>query len=110
MQLERDAAQCGHALVRIHLEVLDAQCDRPGLRLGLLDPQQHIATDHQASNFLFVRVLGDQMADDFATTHHCDPIRDLEDFFQLVRNENDRLAALYQAAQDAEQFNRFLGG
>ena len=48
------------------------------------------------------------MANDLATPHHRDAIGDLEDFLQLMGDENNRFAGAHQVAQNAEEFHGFL--
>ena len=41
--------------------------------------------------------------------HHGDPIGNIDDFAELMRNENNRLAFFGKAAQDLEQTLGLLG-
>ena len=102
VQLERHVAQREDAPVRICREVLDTQGDRPGLGRGLVDPKQDITTHHQPGDLGFVRLFCNQVADDLAPAHHGNLVRDRKDFFELMADENNRLAALDQVAQNAE--------
>ena len=95
--------------------VVDRAALRPEQRLrrlagALVDPQQHLAADHQARQALLGRPCRRQRLDLLAAAQHRDPVGDLEHLVQLVADEDDRLALLGQAAHDREQLLRLLRG
>ncbi len=73
-----------------------------GLGRLLADPQLHVPADHQRGEF----VLGGRrrpLADHRAAAQHGDRVRDGLDFLELVRDEDDRRAAVGELADDPEQ-------
>ena len=79
-------------------------------RRGLLvHPQKHAAPDHQLGELGGAGLGGRQRADHLAAPHDADLVGDRHDLAKLVGDEDDRLALVAQAAQDAEQMVR-LGG
>ena len=64
-------------------EIADAQRDRARLRRRLLDPQQHVAPDHQPRQLGRARLPGLDAADDLAVAHDRHVIGDREHFASL---------------------------
>src|SRR5439155_517749 len=73
------------------------------LRGLLVHPEQDLAADHHGRDLFFVGLLRRQVADHLAPAHDRDPIRDVEDLFEFVADEDDGLAGLDQVAQDDEK-------
>ena len=82
--LEADAAHLLEAAVVRHPQVLQLQQRLAGLRRALLDPQQHLAADHQPRQLLLGRAGRRQRLDRLPATQDGDPVGDLEHLVQLV--------------------------
>ena len=61
------------------------------------------AARHQGEQPLLVHAGDGEMADQLAVAQHGDLVADLEDFFRLVRDEDDPFAFVAQGSDDAEQ-------
>ena len=101
----------------LHLRDLAVVDDRQALdleqrlgrrRVALVDPEQHLAADHQARQPFLGRARGGQGLDLLAAPEHGDPVGDLGHLVQLVADEDDRLALVGQALDDREQLLRLL--
>ena len=80
-----------------------------GVRRRLLDPQEHLAPDHQLREAApRSRPRAGTVLDRLAAPQHGDPVGDLEHLVQLVRDEDDRLALRLQRLDDREQLARLL--
>ena len=92
----------GQPLLARDGQVGDVEHDVAGLGRLLAHPQLHVTADHQRGQV----VLGGgrrALADDLAPAQHGDGVGDRLDFLELVRDEDDRRAAVPQLADDAEQ-------
>ena len=90
--LEGDVAHRGQLAV-----VGGARRPRPEQRvadlvLGLLDPQQHVAADHQAREAALRRALGLDRVDLLPAPQHGHAVGDVEHLVELVGDEHDRRA------------------
>ena len=74
----------------------------------LVDPQQHLAPDHQLGQFLLAGLAGPAMGDHLAAAHDGDVIGDRHDLLQLVGDQDDGNALLAQGIENAEELNGFL--
>ena len=108
--VERGAADLLDPAVVAHVEVVDLEERRRGLSRGLRDAEKHLAADHQRREARLRRALRRQGLDQLAAPEHGDPVGDLEHLVELVRDEDDRLAALGEAADDLEELLRLLRG
>ena len=106
--LERDAAHLLDPAVVEHVQVLDLEQRLAGLRHGLLDPEDHLAADHQLGEAGLGRALARHRVDLLAAAQDADPVGDLEHLVQLVGDEDDRHPAGLEAAEDLEQLERLL--
>ena len=84
------------------MQVLDVQHYRARVCGCLVDAQQHLATNHQTRDLGLVRLASDQFARVLAAPQHCDGVGQFQHFAQLMRDKDNRLALLYQAAQNDE--------
>ena len=62
-----------------------------------------LAARHEREQLLLVHARDWEMADQLAVAQHGDLVADLEDFFRLVRDEDDPFAFVAQGSDDAEQ-------
>ncbi len=108
--VERDAAHRGQPAVVTRREPVDLEQRLARLVLGLLDPQQHVAADHQPRQRALGRALGRHGVDHLAAPQDGHAVGDVEHLVELVRDEDDRRALLGQRAQDLEQVLRLLRG
>src|SRR5579859_3266421 len=76
--------------------------------MSLIDTQQYLAPHHQARDFGLVSLAGNQFTGVFASSQDSDSIGEFQHFAQFVRNEDNGLAALYQAPQHAKELKRLL--
>ncbi len=74
-----------------------------GLRRGLVHDEVHLAADHHVRQLLAGRLGWRRRADHPAAAEDGDAVRDFEDLVQLVRDEDDRRAALDQGAHDRHE-------
>ena len=65
--------------------------------------------DHHARQFTLVGLGGVDRADLAGVAHHGDAVGNLDDFLELVRDEDDGLAAINQVADGREQVLRLAG-
>ena len=93
-----------------HDQVVDLEHRRPGSGRALVDPQQHLAPDHQLGQLLGRGLGGAAVRDHLAAAHHRDVVGHRHDLAQLVRDQHDRAALIAQIAQDPEQMLGFLRG
>ena len=91
-------------------EVRDVKDHLAGVGGRLFDDEVDVATHHHGREGCFVGLGGRRRAHDLTEAHHGDDVSDLEDFFQLVRDEDDGLAAGFQRSQDDHEGVRLLGG
>ena len=75
-------------------DVAHAQHNIRRLRLVLLHVQNDIAADHQTRNFLLRHVARVVNAHRAPAAHDRQPVGDLHDLVQLVRNKDDGIALL----------------
>ena len=76
--LERDAAHLLEAAVVVDAEALDLEQRLAGLGRGLLHPEEHLASHHQAGEARLRRALGRQRLDELAAAQDGDPVGDVE--------------------------------
>ena len=100
----------GQAAVVDHVQIAHLQHRLAGRVLGLVDLQQHVAADHQRGQRALGRALGRHRVDLLAAPQDGHAVGDVEHLVELVRDEDDRRAALRQRAQHLEQVLRLLGG
>ena len=81
-----------------------------GGRRRLVHAQQHVAADHHPRQLLLGRALAVDCVNSLASPQHRDPIRDLEDLVELVRDEDHGDTLVGQRLQDLEELVRLLGG
>ena len=103
-----DAAHRGQAAVVGDVQVAHLEHRLARRVLGLLDPQQHVAADHQARQAALGGALGRHRVDLLAAPQHRHAVGDVEHLVELVRDEHDRRAVLGQRAQHLEQVLRLL--
>ena len=106
--LERDIADLLERPVVLDRQPFDREQRLGRLAGALVDPQQHLAPDHQARQALLGRAGRRQRLDLLAAAQHRDPVGDLGHLVQLVADEDDRLALLGQAPDDREELLRLL--
>jgi len=87
-----------------HGQVLDHEESFSRGGCMLVDAQEHVASDHHAREPCLGRALRRHRVDDLAAAERRDPVGDLEHLVQLVRDEDDRLALVFQSANDLEEF------
>src|SRR5438034_1218829 len=92
------------AMLTRDTKILDLKDGRGGFRIALFDTQKHIASDDQSGKVLRCRLGSFYVADCLAVTHYGYFIRDSEHLFELVRDDDDRLALLLHPAKDAKKF------
>ena len=100
---ERDAAHLLDPAVVVDAEIRDLEERLRRLRRRLRDAQQDLSADHEAREALLRRALRGQRLDQLAAAEHRDPVGDLEHLVELVRDEDDRLAARRQLSHDLEE-------
>ena len=91
-----------------HVQVLDLEHRRAGVRRRLRDLEQHLAADHQLGQAALGRAGGGDGRDLGAAAQHRHAVGDLQHLVQLVRDQDDGGAALAQLAQHVEQLERLL--
>ncbi len=91
-------------------EVLQFQHGRAGFRHGLADHQVDGTADHHRRQRRLVGLACCRVSHHLAQPHDRDLVRDGQDFFQFVGNEQDRPAGLGQGPDDLEEAFRFLRG
>jgi hypothetical protein len=104
-----DAVNGAYAAIVVDGQPGDLEYGSARLGGGLLDLQAHRAADHERGQLLLGRVRR-RDADRAAAPDHRDPVRDGLDLFELVGNEDDRLASLGEPAHDREQLLGLLRG
>ena len=92
--LEVDAAHGGQPAVVDHVQVAHLEHRLARRVLGLLDPQQHVAADHQRGQAALGRALGRHRVDLLAAPQDRHAVGDVEHLVELVRDEDDRRAVL----------------
>ena len=92
-----------------HAQVAHLKDGFAGLRRGLVDLQQDLAADHQLGQFLGRGFGGFDGCHHLAAPHDADIVGVLHDLAQLVGDQDDGLALIPQAIENAEQVIR-LGG
>ena len=107
---EADVANGLEPAVVVHVEVLDLEQRLPGMRGGLVDAKQHLASDHHPREPFLRRALRRNRVDELAAPQRRDPVGDLEHLVELVRDEDDRLALLLERTDDLEELLRLLRG
>ena len=107
-QREADALDAFDAQAVLDHEIarLEHRGARPPRRL--LDPQAHLAPDHQLGELLRRRPGGRKRRDDLSLPHHGDDVGRLVNLAQLVGDEHDRLALGPERRQHAKEMIRFL--
>jgi hypothetical protein len=87
---------------------VDLQERLAGVRRPLVDAQQDVAADHQPRQPLLRRTRTRDRVDGLAAPQHRDPVGDLEDLVQLVRDEDDRHPLRDELLEDLEELDRLL--
>ena len=108
--LQVEAAHGGQAAVVDHVQVSHLEHRLARRVLGLVDPQQHVATDHQRGQAALGGALGRHRVDPLAAPQDGHAVGDVEHLVELVRDEDDRRPARRQRAQHLEQVLRLLRG
>jgi len=108
--LEGNVADGLQAPVVPDCEACDAQERLARLSWLLLDPEEHLAADHQPSERLGGRALAGQCVDLLASSQDGDAVGDPEHLVQLVTDEDDGHALSGQGAQDCKELLRLLRG
>ena len=78
--------------------------------LVLLDVQNDIAPDHQPRDILLCDITRVVNAHGAAVSHDGQPIGDFHDLVQLVGNEDDGIALIFQVNELLEKLGRLLRG
>jgi hypothetical protein len=86
-----------------HLQVVHHEHRLSRLRGVLLHREDHVASDHQRGKLRLRRRFGKRLARDSALPEHHNTVGNSEHFLQLVRDEDDRLAAFREPPHDGEQ-------
>ena len=108
--IQVNAMHDDRASVVLDFQAADLERDLGGLRLPAIDRQLDLAADHQLRQVVLVGLRRESLADDLAASDDRDPVGDFEHLVQLVADEDDAVAFLGQAAQDAEDLLGFLWG
>src|SRR5713101_4059619 len=107
--VERDSAHGAEAAIVEDAEVLDFEQRLARGSRFLFDTQQDLAAHHHARESRLRRALAGNRLDLPSPSQDRDPICDLDDLLELVRDEDERLALRLQPADDLEQLGRLLG-
>ena len=91
------------AALILHRQVPDRKLDRAGLRLALLDPEQHAPAHHQLRQFFDGGLTGLPGRHHRALAHDRNRVGDGHDLAQLVGDQHHRFSLLLQLLEDAEQ-------
>ena len=75
---------------------------------GLIHTQQYLASHHHTCDFGLVGLAGYQGSGVLAAAQHGDIIREFQDFAQFVRDKDNGLALVHQAAQYAKELKCLL--
>ena len=86
-----------------HDKVADLQYRFFGLGGRLVDLEAHGTANHHLGQVLLTDRLRITLADDPPGTQDVDPVRDREDFVQLVSDEDDGFAGVAQGSHDLEE-------
>ncbi len=100
--LEVDATDSRVATVVRDLQTGHLQDRGRGMRCAPVDRQLDGPPDHEFGEIVLVRLGRDALADHLAPPDDRDPVRDLEDFVELVADEQDAVTLGRQPAQDLE--------
>ena len=100
---EADPLDPRHALVAGDHEVAHLQHRLARPRRPLLDPQQHLAADHQLGQLLLAGLRGPAVRHHGPGAHDADLVGHRHDLAQLVGDQDDGAPLRLQVAQDAEQ-------
>ena len=106
--LEADPTHRLEAAFVEDVQILDREQRLRRLPRALLDPEQHLAADHQAREALLGRALLRDGLDRLAAPKHGDAVGDLEHLVELVRDEDDRLPLGLEGFDDLEELLRLL--
>src|SRR6267378_1803553 len=110
MDLELDAVDRGVPPVVVNNERLELQDRRPRAGRLFIDLEHDRPANHQPSQVRRARFPGGGRRDDFAMAHDGDAVGDIDDFTELMRDKNNRLAFFGEAAKNFEETLRLLGG
>jgi hypothetical protein len=108
--LERQAPHGREAALVEHLEILHREQRLAGAALLLVQPEEHLAADHEPREARLRGALGRDRVHLLAPPQHRHPVGDLEHLAQLVRDEDHGHALARERAEDLEQLGRLLGG
>ena len=100
---EADPLDPRHALVAGDHEVAHLQHRLARPRRPLLDPQQHLAADHQLGQLLLAGLGGLAVRHHRPGAHDADLVGHRHDLAQLVGDQDDGAPLRLEVAQDAEQ-------
>ena len=108
--MKADAFQALDVLIVTQPQVFDLQHHAAGPGGALLDLEQHLAPHHQLGQLLGAGVAGRNRRHHGAAPHHRHRVSGIHDLVQLVGDQDDGLALLFQPAQDAKQMVGLVGG
>src|SRR5205085_9899846 len=77
--------------------------------LVLIDSEQHFAPYHHLGHLLCSSAASLDLSDYFTETHYRHSFGDVENFSQLVRDDDDRLSLIAQRSQNAKELFGLLG-
>src|SRR5215216_657271 len=69
----------------------------------------NLATNHEFRQVILIGLRGDARTNNFSAADDRNAIGDLQHLIELVANENNAMPLGGEAAQDCEDFHRFLG-
>ena len=100
MHLEAHVLDDIEVVAAFDAQVLDVEHDITKLRRLFIDDERHVAADHQVRHLLRRGRRDVQHVHQFPAAQNRAAVGDLLDFLELVGNQDDRLAAVAQRAQD----------
>ena len=107
---EADAFHPGDARGISDDQIVDLEHRLAWLRVRFLDPEQHLAADHELGQLLRRGLGGGAVRDHLALAHDRDVVGRGHDLAQLVGDQHHRPALITEIVQNSEQMVRFLGG